>query len=247
MSDVDAAEHWTVYLQRYRAGQWRDRIFRDMILADAQRLGPRPTILDIGCGDGFDGSVPLQRSIGGASGRFIGVEPDSSVPLGDYFTETHRCRFEEAPLAAGSIDLAYSVMVLEHLPDPQPFWNKLHEVLAVGGVFWGLTIDARHLYSRLSLYADRLGVKNFYLDRVLGPAADQGRYQNYPTYYRTNSPRQVRWLARAFRSCDCTNFSRVGQWSAFLPRGLREIADHIDRIAIRRGRPGTLLIVRAIK
>jgi SAM-dependent methyltransferase len=247
VSDVDAAEPWTVYLQRYRAGQWRDRIFHDMILTDAERLGPQRTILDIGCGAGFDGSVPLQQSIAGASGRFIGVEPDPAVPLGDYFSETHRCTLEEAPLAAGSIDLAYSVMVLEHLPHPQPFWDKLHEVLGVGGVFWGLTIDARHLFSRLSLCADRLGVKNFYLDRVLGPAADQGRYQNYPTHYRTNRPRHVQRLARAFRSCDCISFSRVGQWSAFLPRGLRGLADHIDRIAIRRGWPGTLLIIRAIK
>jgi hypothetical protein len=41
--------------------------------------------------------------------------------------------------------------------------------------------------------------------------------------------------------------ARVGQWSAFLPRGLRGLTDHIDSIAIRRGRPGTLLIIRAIK
>src|SRR5437879_2102048 len=95
VSVVEMVDPWAVYLQRYRAGEWRDRIFHDMILAEARRLGPRPTVLDIGCGDGFDGDVPLQRSIARASGRFIGIEPDPTVSLGDYFTEAHRCLFED--------------------------------------------------------------------------------------------------------------------------------------------------------
>lgn len=247
MSAVDTADLWAPYLERYRAGEWRDRIFRDMILADARRLGPNPTILDIGCGDGFDGDVPLQRSIAEAAGRYIGIEPDPEIPLGDYFTETHRCSFEQAPLPAGSVDVAYTVMVLEHLPRPQAFWDRLHEVVADGGVFWGLTVDSRHLFSRLSLWAGRLGIKKLYLDLVLGRAPDEGRYKNYPTYYRTNTPHQIARLARAFRSCECINFSRVGQWSPYLPESLCAMADQIDRRAIRKGRPGTLLIVHAVK
>jgi SAM-dependent methyltransferase len=247
VSVVENVDPWAVYLERYRAGEWRDRIFRDMILADARRLSPKPTILDIGCGDGFDGDVPLQRSLAQASARFIGVEPDPAVPLGDYFTETHPCPFEQANLAAGSIDVAYAVMVLEHLDHPQGFWDKLHEVLAVGGVFWGLTIDARHPFSRLSLWADRLRIKNFYLDSALGTAPDKARYKNYPTYYRSNTPRQIAQFARAFRSCECANFSRVGQCSAYLPTWLKTVAERMDRFSIRSGWPGTLLVNRAIK
>jgi len=245
--DVDIADEWAPYLERYRAGEWRDRIFRDMILADARRVKPKPKILDIGCGDGFDGSVPLQRSIAEVAGSYIGIEPDPRIPLGDYFTETHRCFFEQAPLAAGSVDLAYAVMVLEHLPRPQAFWDKLHDILADGGVFWGLTVDARHLFARLSLWADWLRVKDFYLDHVLGRDLGAGRYKNYPTYYKTNTPRRIAQLAQPFRSCECINFSRVGQWSPYLPGWLRAMANRIDRRAIRGGRPGTLLIVRAVK
>jgi SAM-dependent methyltransferase len=247
MSVVETGDSWAVYLQRYRAGEWRDRIFRDMILADAHRLGPRPTILDIGCGDGFDGDVPLQRSIALEAGRFIGIEPDPEVPLGDYFTEVHRCLFEDAELAAGSVDVAYSVMVLEHLPHPQRFWNKLQEVLAEGGVFWGMTVDARHPFSWLSLWADRLRIKDFYLDRVIGSSSGEGRYRNYPTYYRTNTPLQIAKFAREYRSCECINFSRVGQWSSFLPRWLKGMAERMDHLSIRRKQPGTLLIIRAMK
>src|SRR5215467_5012981 len=107
LDEVSSVNLWTPYLERYRAGEWRDRIFRDMILADARRLRPKPTILDIGCGAGFDGSVPLQRSIAEQAGCYVGVEPDPEILLGDYFTETHRCCFEKAPLAVGSVDVAY--------------------------------------------------------------------------------------------------------------------------------------------
>jgi SAM-dependent methyltransferase len=244
---VDGEGGCATYLERYRAGEWRDRIFRDMILDDTRHLRPSPTILDIGCGEGLDGNKPLQSSIAEVAGRFIGIEPDSKIPLDECFTETHRCFFEQAPLAAGSVDLAFAVMVLEHVTRPREFWDKLHVVLTDGGVFWGLTVDGRHPFSRLSLWADRLMIKYYYLNLVLGRDADHGRYKNYPTYYRTNTPRRIARFARRFRSCQCVNFSRVGQWSPYFPRRLHAMADWIDERAVRSGRPGTLLIVRAVK
>ncbi|MGO9919379.1 MAG: class I SAM-dependent methyltransferase [Isosphaeraceae bacterium] len=244
---LKTSEAWGPYIARYQSGEWRDRIFHDMILADVARIGGKPTILDIGCGEGLDGSVELQRSVAEAAGRFIGIEPDPAVALGDHFTETLRCCFEEAPLASGSIDLAYAVMVLEHLRRPKVFWDKLHEVLVAGGVFWGLTVDARHIFSHLSLWADRLRIKNMYMDFVLGRAADSGRYRNYPTYYRTNTPVQILQLAHAFHSTEFINFSRVGQWSPYLPRSLRGIARGIDERSIRKQQPGTLLAIRVVK
>ena len=245
--DEHHPDQWNGYRNRYRAGQWRAPIIHDMVMADVRRAGPGATILDIGCGDGFDGDEPLRRTIAEAAGRFIGVEPDPAVPLGDYFSDTHRCPFEEAPIPAASIDLAYSVMVLEHLADPQIFWNKLHEVLREGGVFWGLTVDSRHLFSKLSRWTGLLGVKNLYLDLVLGRSGDSNRYKNYPTHYLSNSPREIARLARAFRSCESINFSRVGEWGGYLPRLFQPLAAHLDRRAIRAAKPGTLLIVRVVR
>jgi 2-polyprenyl-3-methyl-5-hydroxy-6-metoxy-1,4-benzoquinol methylase len=148
---MEADTQWATFIARYRAGEWRDRIFHDMVMADARRQGPNPTILDIGCGEGLDGDIPLQRSLAAIAGRFIGIEPDPAVSLGDHFTESHCCLLENSPLETGSVDVAYTVMVLEHLPHPQAFWDKLHQVLGDGGVFWGMTVDARHLFCQLSL------------------------------------------------------------------------------------------------
>jgi SAM-dependent methyltransferase len=244
--ELASRQRWAASVERYRRGEWRDRILHDLILEDARRRGGRLTFLDIGCGRGFDGDVPLQRSLAAAAGHYIGVEPDPEVVPGDYFTHTHRCLFEEAPLAPGSVDVAFAVMVLEHLPCPQRFWDRLHEVLADGGVFWGLTVDGRHWFCRLSLWAERLRLKEGYLNQLLGTRGTE-RYENYPVYYRSNTPRQLRRLAHRFRSCECINFSRVGQLNGYYPQALHGLANFLDRRAIRRGKPGTLLAVRAVK
>jgi len=243
---TEVATEWTPYLQRYRSGEWRDRIFRDMIAEDARRLGKFPTILDIGCGHGFDGSASLQRSLAELAGHCIGVEPDPYVPLADDFHETHRTVFEQAPIRPGSVDLAFSVMVLEHLPAPQAFWDKLWESLHEGGVFWAMTVDGRHPFARVSRWADRLRLKTLYLNLLYGARGSE-RYEDYPVYYRTNTPEQVRRFATQFRSVDLINFSRIGQWSPYLPKALRPLADQWDRRTIRQGGPGTLLLIRAEK
>jgi SAM-dependent methyltransferase len=263
---------WTHYVERYRRNEaWRDQIFRDMVLEDARRMGGGLTILDIGCGRGLDGSIPMQRSIAEAASRFVGIEPDREVDLGDYFHETYRCTFEETPLPANSVHLAYAVMVLEHLPSPETFWDKLWETLVDGGVFWGLTVDGRHPFTKASLWAERLKAKNLYLNWLSGargrdryenyptyyqtntPTCSltcsqvESRHENYPTYYRTNTPGQIDRLAGRFQSRDYINFSRVGQMGGYLPRRLRPVANAMDRRAIRTGRPGPLLAVRVAK
>ncbi len=236
----------TPYLERYRAGEWRDRVFRDMILDDVRPAGRRLTFLDIGCGRGFDGDVPLQQSIAVVAGTFIGIEPDASVQPGPYFAQLHACLFEDAPLAPGSIDVAYAIMVLEHLAEPQRFWDKLWEVLAEGGVFWGLTVDSRHWFCRYSRWFDRLHVKDTYLRFLIGRRGEE-RYENYPVFYRSNSPEQIEPLVQRFRGCEFHNLSRIGQCNAYFPPPLRPFVSAWDRRALRRDRPGTLLAVRVQK
>ena len=240
------AEQWAPFVERYRRGECRDRIFHDLILADARECGKGLTFLDIGCGRGFDTDVPLQQSLARAAGRYIGIEPDPEIIPGDYFSETHCCFFEDAPLAPGSIDIAFAVMVLEHLKTPQRFWDKLHTVLKEGGVFWGLTVDARHWFCRASLLAERFKIKEFYLNQLFGKRGSE-RYENYPVYYRTNAPEQIRRFTRNFQSCDFLNFNKVGQCNFYFPRKLHPLVNFFDKRAVRLGKPGSLLAVRVQK
>ena len=81
---------WAAYPRQYAAGEWRGPIFRDRVLAEAHRLAAeRPealSILDIGCGNGFDGEADLQQAIAAAAGRYIGIESDPDIALSDVFT-----------------------------------------------------------------------------------------------------------------------------------------------------------------
>jgi SAM-dependent methyltransferase len=233
-------------IERYRKGEWRDRIFRDLIFADVRPHGKDKTFLDVGCGDGFDGDMPLQTSVAQVAGRFLGVEPDQAVDPGPNFHAVYRCMFEEAPVAPASIDVCYAIMVLEHLAEPQRFWDKVLSVLRKGGVFWGLTVDCRHWFCKYSIWFERLRVKDIYLNWLLGRRGEE-RYQNYPVFYRSNSPAQIETFTSKFARRDYINFSRIGQCNAYFPRLVRPLVTAWDRRAINQNRPGTLLAVRVQK
>ena len=71
------------FLQRYRDGEWRAKVFRDLILNEIDKLKTAPVILDIGCGSGFDGSEKIQGELAERSEEYIGVEPDEQIePMG---------------------------------------------------------------------------------------------------------------------------------------------------------------------
>jgi SAM-dependent methyltransferase len=233
-------------VERYRGGTCRDRIVHDLILADAARLGERLTFLDVGCGKGFDTDVPLQQSLVRSAGNYVGIEPDRSIELGDSIKDVRRCFFEEADLPGASVHVAFAIMVLEHLADPQPFWDKLYDVLVPGGVFWAMTVDARHWFCRASIWLEHLKLKEWYLSWLMGTRGSE-RYENYPVYYRCNTPEQVARRAKAFSSVQTLNLSRMGQADELFPRFLRPLSRRLEARAIRRGRPGTLLLVRAGK
>ncbi len=207
-------------------------------------MPPRPTLLDIGCGNGFDGSLEIQQELAQHADTYLGVEPDPSVALGPHIDHAYRCLFEDAPIPPQSVDLAFAVMVLEHLPRPQLFWDRLRDVLRPGGVFWGFTVDARHWFCLASLWLKNLHVKDLYLHRLLRHDDGAKDYQNYPVYYRANSPAQVLPCVRLFDRCDFLSFQRAGQLNYYLPRCLHRINTRLDRSLIARGKPGAILAIR---
>ena len=99
----------------------------------------------------------LQRAVAAIArrpgGRYIGVEP-TRRSLGDHFDETHCTCSRTPPIEPNSVDLAFTVMVLEHLP-PAGVLGELQAALRRGGVFWTMTVDGRHPFARASRWADR--------------------------------------------------------------------------------------------
>jgi len=138
-------------------------------------------------------------------------------------------------------------MVLEHLENPQVFWDKVYKILRPGGVFWGFTADARHWFVSASQLSEKLHVKDWYLNFLLGKRGEQ-RYENYKVFYRNNTPDQLNHMTQSFGDRTVLNFNnRVGQLDYYLPKKLRWAGRALDQYSIYRGWPGSILAVRVIK
>lgn len=256
---------WATFQCRFADGESRSNIFRDVVREEILRRGEAANVLDIGCGYGFDGDDNLIASIAEASSTLIGVEPDENVAVPPQFDTVYRCRMENAPLKAGFIDVAFAVMVLEHIGQPDLFWKSLWTALRRGGVFWGLTVDSRHYFVAISRLFAGLGIKKWYLKRVAHPPKEwlsvrsdrsdglhrpHGNsmiYRSYPTFYRANSPRRIRMQTRRFRRCEFFSLQRAGQLNPYLPRLLLGLGTLVDRLQIRLGLPAPFLLVRLEK
>ncbi len=235
-----------LYLSRFAGGEWRAPIFRDMVLDDAANRGTGLTFVDIGCGRGFDGDIRLQRSLAEKCRRYIGIEPDRGIALGPHFTETYRCPLEEALVERDSVDVAFAVMVLEHLAEPRSFFDQVFRILKPGGLFWGFTMDARHFFCWISQLMESMHLKDIYLNRALGKRGVE-RYENYPTFYRANSPAKIASAAAAFRSSTFLSFARIGQLDNYTPQFLRPAMHLLDRTLMSLRCPGSVLAIRLQK
>lgn len=231
------------YLRRYKSAEWRAQIFADIVIDELEELGSDCTVVDIGCGGGFDDSRELQERIAAYAGTYIGVEPDVAMPVGPHFSTVHRCPFESAPIPAASVDLAFSVMVTEHIEKPAEFMARLADILRDGGVFWAFTIDLRHWSAWSSLLMEKSGAKDVYLDFLHGRRGID-RYCNYPVQYRLNTPRQVQRYASDVLAAEFLSLSRVGAEDPNLPRWLRPINHVVDHVLQFVGAPGSNLAYR---
>lgn len=238
---------WSTYQERYAAGEYRALVFRDMIIdeMDQMSLGKvgKTVVADIGCGGGFDGDNRIQQEIARHAGEYIGIEPDKEIELLPIFTKAYRTTLEDAPIQAGSVDLAFAVMVLEHIDNPELFWKRIYQMLRPGGVFWGFTIDARHWFVHASLLFDRLGIKDKYLTALHGKRGEK-RYENYGVYYRINHPEAVHAQTAAFSRSENASFQKIGQLAYYFPTGTRWIASAVDRLDRLRGKPGNVIAIR---
>lgn len=237
---------WSLYADRFRKGEWRAVVFRDLILQECRREPRvRPTLLDIGCGRGFDDDSKLQLSLSQEAAAYLGVEPDKEIAIQPCFTTVYRCLLEDAPIPSGSVDIAFAVMVLEHIENPEAFWAKLYDVLREGGVFWGFTMDARHWFARASALAEWLRLKDWYLDHLHAPCG-QG-YENYPVHYRINLPNQIRMQTSRFTMTTIYNLGKVGQLDYYFPRMFRWLGRSLDALESSLHLPGSILVVRSQK
>jgi SAM-dependent methyltransferase len=208
------------------------------------RATPPKTILDIGCGGGFHHRSDLQDNIGARCEHFLGVEPDPEAKINPRFESVHKGVFNKTKIADRSVDIAYAVMVLEHVENPQEFFGELARVMAPGGTFFGFTVDARHWFSRASTLLERTQLKNVYL-RVLKGQRGVDRYENFPTAYRCNTPGDLQRSLGGQFDVDCISLHKIGQLDFYLPKALHGVSHLLDKGSVNGMFSGSVLAVRA--
>jgi len=247
-ADAIAGEgvEWSARLARLRTNEWRTPIFFEIVSQEiAARTGARrPTVLDIGCGLGFDNEIQYQQALSTQAGRFIGIEPDRAIDPPKLFTEVYHTSLEKAPIAPGSVDVAYAVMVLEHVSDPAAFWSRLREILTPGGVFVAFSVNGAHWFAPIARFMSIIKLKSKYLDLLHGKLGTE-RYEDYPVYYRTNTPRQIRRHTRQFRAVRTDLFGPAGNVASYAPGPLQPIVRAVDSLTYRLLGQSTNIAIRA--
>jgi len=222
---------WKIYENDFNSQKkWCDFLFKNMI-QDAMALFDKPTVLDIGCGHGIAGNTSLQSDIASGANQMWGCEPDTSVQCGDYFHQVFPNTLEESIIPQNSVHVAYSFFVIEHLPDPAGFFNKIHECLAEGGIFLGLTDYRWSFFSTMSQIMEWTRVKELYLNLLRGKRGED-RYLNYPTYYRACTAGAVKRHAPRFRKHHFAYWHRYGSLNYYLPKVLRPFGYGVDALSM---------------
>ncbi len=167
---------------------------RAQALVDANSV-----VIDFGCGRGAYATDPVAfrrglRIFRGKVRRVIGLDASQAGNENPFLDEFHFLNGAAWPVSDGEADLVVCDNVLEHLPNPEDFFNEAFRVLRPGG---NLCIRTPNLLNYIALLSKI--IPNHRHTRVLA-AAKPGIHEQdiFPTLYRCNTiPAVRRALLRA--------------------------------------------------
>jgi SAM-dependent methyltransferase len=168
-------------------------------------------VLDVGCGaDRQEFLRPIER----LASAIDGVDPSVEVLSHPSLRNRWHATLEDADLPENTYDLAFAYNVVEHIPNPVSFLDKIHRVLKPGGRFLALTPHAIHPFPRAVRLVEWLSLKQ-------AAAAANEDINDYPAYYRLNSVGSLqRHMPAGF---DLITAWRLPcrQWDQYFPAPLR--------------------------
>jgi len=187
------------------------------LLLEAPQL--RGRVLDIGCGDHLPTAL---KAIAGRVGALDGVDPNAAIVKHPLLEHRWHSTLEESGVPEESYDLAYAYNVVEHLRDPRPFLETVHSILKPGGSFFALAPNAIHPFAVLSRFIEVIGLKSYARSKIGLAETGEMRVNDYPAYYRCNSPRAVQRAIRHLGFKGVTfYFHPCVQWDNYFPANLR--------------------------
>lgn len=157
-------------------------------------LGNSNTVLDVGCGRGArqDDPCVLHRQLTDLRGperTVIGLDV-SDAGWENPFIDAFRPIAESGhwPVDSSSVDVAVSDYVIEHLEDPELFFDEVHRVLRPGGFFCARTPNKWGYVAVVS----RLLAQKKHARLLARVQSDRKEADVFPTVYRCNTPAAIR-------------------------------------------------------
>ena len=170
----------------YPVARQRDAValFLDELEPD---VGPSDLVLDIGAGAGERNRYAFKGRVAG----MWGVDLDPRVTENPLLDRGVVGDGKTLPFDDGSVDVAFSIYVHEHLDDPGAFAREIYRVLKPDGRYLALTPNRFHYVPLIAT----LTPTSFH--RWLNAKRGRSGEDTFPTYYRLNTAAAVQAHFRA--------------------------------------------------
>lgn len=157
-------------------------------------IEPTSIILDVGCGRGAYGASTILfsrklRILKGKVARVIGIDVDEGAQDNPFLDEFRPIQNNTPwPVENETIDLIVCDFVLEHIMDPDLFFEEIYRVLKPGGY---LCIRTSNRWSYFALFSAL--VPGRYHSKVLSVVQEGRKAEDvFPTVYKCNSVWKIR-------------------------------------------------------
>ncbi len=161
-------------------------------------IEPTSIILDVGCGRGAYGTSTVLfskklRILKGKVARVIGIDVDEGAQDNPFLDEFRPIQNNTSwPVKNETIDLIVCDFVLEHIVDPDLFFEEIYRVLKHGGY---LCIRTSNRWSYFALFSALIPGR--YHSKVLSVVQEGRKAEDvFPTVYRCNSVWKIRSIMR---------------------------------------------------
>ena len=185
-------------------------------------------MLDIGCGHGEN---PVLNRLIGKIGILDGVDPFPAIKPHPFIRHRWTCDLQDVPVEPGTFDMAYSFNVVEHVVDEVSFLKRTIELIRPGGIYWSLSPNAGHPFTKVVRAMQALNIKDVYR-KTVNPTAN-----NYPALYRLCSTKKILSAIHQenlpIAKVDFFYLHNV-QWDSYFPSRLRFLPNLLDKAMILR-------------
>lgn len=163
---------------------WDDILFRERIL---EVLHFDQTLLDMGAGAG----IVSQMNFKGCVKTVVGIDLDERVQENPYLDQGIVGDVTRTPFDSSSFDIIICDNVMEHVAEPDAFFQEINRLLKPNGRFLGKTPNKWHYMPILARFTP------YWFHRLFNRLRGRKGEDTFPTVYKLNSPKCIKRQAAA--------------------------------------------------